>query len=122
MSARPKTPSAPGLSCSFCGKGVLEVRKFIAGPDVYICNECICLCAAMLANDFGKQHIAHAAAAPARLKELVELGMRLSRIAESVRRACDDSERLFAEWSAAIDAPARKSAATETTPELEATP
>ncbi|HPE45001.1 MAG TPA: ClpX C4-type zinc finger protein, partial [Deltaproteobacteria bacterium] len=34
----------PGLRCSFCGKSQEEVRKLIAGPDVYICDECIALC------------------------------------------------------------------------------
>jgi len=33
-----------GLSCSFCGKPQKEVRKLIAGPTVYICDECIRLC------------------------------------------------------------------------------
>ena len=32
------------LSCTFCGKGQQEVRKLIAGPSVYICNECVDLC------------------------------------------------------------------------------
>jgi hypothetical protein len=31
-------------SCSFCGKARREVRKLIAGPEVWICNECIELC------------------------------------------------------------------------------
>jgi ATP-dependent Clp protease ATP-binding subunit ClpX len=35
----------PGnLFCSFCGKSQKEVRKLIAGPTVYICDECIDLC------------------------------------------------------------------------------
>ena len=35
----------PGnLVCSFCGKSQDEVRKLIAGPTVYICDECIDLC------------------------------------------------------------------------------
>jgi hypothetical protein len=33
-----------GFSCSFCGKTQREVRKLIAGPEVYICDECIRLC------------------------------------------------------------------------------
>lgn len=33
-----------GLKCSFCGKAQLEVKKLIAGPAVYICDECIELC------------------------------------------------------------------------------
>ncbi len=32
------------LSCSFCGKSQHEVRKLIAGPSVYVCNECVDLC------------------------------------------------------------------------------
>ena len=34
----------PPLSCSFCGKKQQEVQKLIAGPGVYICNECVALC------------------------------------------------------------------------------
>ena len=30
--------------CSFCGKNQKEVKKLIAGPSVYICNECVALC------------------------------------------------------------------------------
>ena len=32
------------LNCSFCSKSRHEVDKLIAGPDVYICNECVSLC------------------------------------------------------------------------------
>ena len=32
------------LKCSFCGKSQDQVRKLIAGPGVYICDECIDLC------------------------------------------------------------------------------
>ena len=32
------------LFCSFCGKNQNDVRKLIAGPSVYICNECVDLC------------------------------------------------------------------------------
>ena len=32
------------LYCSFCGKSQHEVRKLIAGPSVFICDECIDLC------------------------------------------------------------------------------
>ena len=32
------------ISCSFCGKSQEEVKKLIAGPNVYICNECIESC------------------------------------------------------------------------------
>jgi ATP-dependent Clp protease ATP-binding subunit ClpX len=39
------------LRCSFCGKNQSEVKKLIAGPGVYICNECIELCNEILKED-----------------------------------------------------------------------
>ncbi len=39
------------LTCSFCGKGQREVRKLIAGPTVYICDECIRLCNDIIAEE-----------------------------------------------------------------------
>ncbi|MFN7952989.1 MAG: ATP-dependent Clp protease ATP-binding subunit ClpX [bacterium] len=40
------------LVCSFCGKGQDEVRKLIAGPTVYICDECIDLCNDIIAEEY----------------------------------------------------------------------
>ncbi len=39
------------LSCSFCGKNQRDVRKLIAGPTVYICDECIELCNDIIAEE-----------------------------------------------------------------------
>ncbi len=39
------------LRCSFCGKSKDSVKKFISGPNVYICNECISLCNEILAEE-----------------------------------------------------------------------
>ena len=39
------------LSCSFCGASQKEVKKLIAGPDVYICNECVQLCNDIIAEE-----------------------------------------------------------------------
>ena len=39
------------LSCSFCGKNQKTVKKLIAGPEVYICNECVHLCNDILTED-----------------------------------------------------------------------
>ncbi len=44
-------PQDKHLRCSFCGKSKDAVRKFISGPSVYICNECIALCNEILAED-----------------------------------------------------------------------
>jgi ATP-dependent Clp protease ATP-binding subunit ClpX len=43
--------STRDLVCSFCGKGQEEVRKLIAGPTVYICDECIDLCNDIIAEE-----------------------------------------------------------------------
>jgi ATP-dependent Clp protease ATP-binding subunit ClpX len=43
------------LSCSFCGKSQKEVRKLIAGPTVYICDECIELCNDIIAEEYGQE-------------------------------------------------------------------
>jgi len=39
------------LSCSFCGKSQNDVRKLIAGPGVYVCNECIDICNEIINDD-----------------------------------------------------------------------
>ena len=44
MSKSSGTESKNTLYCSFCGKSQHEVRKLIAGPTVFICDECVELC------------------------------------------------------------------------------
>jgi len=44
-------PSDKHLRCSFCGKSKDSVKKFISGPSVYICNECVSLCNEILAEE-----------------------------------------------------------------------
>src|SRR5580765_460663 len=46
-----KKPDGEGLKCSFCGKSQKDVRKLIAGPTVYICDECIEICNGILKDD-----------------------------------------------------------------------
>jgi len=41
--------------CSFCGKSHSEVKKLIAGPGVYICNECIEVCSTILQKEFAEE-------------------------------------------------------------------
>ena len=40
------------LKCSFCGKTQDQVKKLIAGPDVFICDECVELCNEILDEEF----------------------------------------------------------------------
>ena len=46
-----RDPSGGNLQCSFCGKSQREVKKLIAGPTVYICDECIHLCNDIIAEE-----------------------------------------------------------------------
>jgi len=43
------------LSCSFCGKSQKEVRKLIAGPSVYICDECVELCNGIITDEYERE-------------------------------------------------------------------
>ncbi|AGH94398.1 ATP-dependent Clp protease ATP-binding subunit ClpX [Pseudobdellovibrio exovorus] len=47
--------STNSLRCSFCGKGQKEVKKLIAGPGVYICDECIDLCMDIIDEEKDKE-------------------------------------------------------------------
>ncbi len=43
------------LKCSFCGKNQEQVRKLVAGPGVYICDECIVLCTEIVEEELGNE-------------------------------------------------------------------
>src|SRR5262249_56457099 len=43
------------LKCSFCGKSQNDVRKLIAGPTVYICDECVELCNDIIAEEWEEE-------------------------------------------------------------------
>jgi ATP-dependent Clp protease ATP-binding subunit ClpX len=51
---RRRDESNGNLCCSFCGKSQKEVKKLIAGPTVYICDECIALCNDIIAEEVEK--------------------------------------------------------------------
>jgi len=54
-------PEEPELRCSFCAKDADHVRKLIAGPKVFICDECVEVCQDILHDD-GRQNPAEAPA------------------------------------------------------------
>jgi len=58
--SRRDTRSSRLLCCSFCGKTRREVRKLIAGPTVYICDECIGLCNDIIVEEIDLENIAGA--------------------------------------------------------------
>lgn len=47
----PRTASHEALSCSFCNKSQFDVLKLVAGPGVYICNECVDLSSQIIAEE-----------------------------------------------------------------------
>lgn len=63
------------LCCSFCGKNQREVKKLIAGPTVYICDECIELCNDIIAEEGQKESPSRSAQAipkPAEIKAILD--------------------------------------------------
>ncbi|MBI3621761.1 MAG: ATP-dependent Clp protease ATP-binding subunit ClpX [Nitrospirae bacterium] len=69
-----KTEKGEGLRCSFCGKARDEVQKLIAGPTVYICNECVELCNDIIAEEWEeeRQGAASSLPAPAEIKRILD--------------------------------------------------
>src|SRR6516164_3626015 len=63
------------LSCSFCGKNQKEVKKLIAGPTVYICDECIGLCNDIIDEEIEKEEQSYGLTAvpkPAEIKAVLD--------------------------------------------------
>ena len=62
------------LRCSFCGKSKESVNKFISGPSVYICNECVALCNEILAEEEEReaQETTVATPTPEEIKEVLD--------------------------------------------------
>jgi ATP-dependent Clp protease ATP-binding subunit ClpX len=62
------------LLCSFCGKSQDEVKKLIAGPSVYICDECIGLCNEIIAEEYEKEeaHLGEKVPKPADIKGILD--------------------------------------------------
>lgn len=57
--AKRRSANTTGLRCSFCGKSQDEVKKLIAGPAVYICDECIELCNEIIEEEYEKEARTH---------------------------------------------------------------
>jgi ATP-dependent Clp protease ATP-binding subunit ClpX len=62
--ARKRDDRSGELRCSFCGKGQDEVKKLIAGPTVYICDECVELCNDIIAEEYEREESARATTIP----------------------------------------------------------
>src|SRR5580700_2522138 len=55
--AAEKPPNDETLYCSFCGKSQHEVQNLIAGPNSFICNECVALCDAIVEDSELERHL-----------------------------------------------------------------
>jgi len=53
----PSTKVPHDLHCSFCGKHQAQVAKLIAGPGVYICDECVDLCQQIIAEELSREEV-----------------------------------------------------------------
>jgi len=70
-----KTVKEALLRCSFCGKTQDEVKKIIAGPTVYICDECIDLCNEIMEEEYQNEHpdeLQQGLLKPAEIKEVLD--------------------------------------------------
>ena len=69
-----KTDSKNTLYCSFCGKSQHEVRKLIAGPNVFICNECVELCMDIIREEDKTQLVreGEGVPAPSEIKQVLD--------------------------------------------------
>jgi ATP-dependent Clp protease ATP-binding subunit ClpX len=70
-----KSDASDDLMCSFCGKSQDEVKKLIAGPSVYICDECIQLCNEIIAEEYtqeGDEEAPSQLLKPAEIKEILD--------------------------------------------------
>ncbi len=75
MPSEKRDSQSGNLTCSFCGKSQKEVKKLIAGPTVYICDECIGLCNDIIAEEIEKDDQPYGQTAipkPAQIKSILD--------------------------------------------------
>ena len=82
------------LTCSFCGKSQKEVKKLIAGPTVYICDECLGLCNDIIAEEVDKddQQFPTTIPKPAQIKKVLDeyvIGQ------DRAKKVADEAEKIW---------------------------
>ncbi len=95
------------LSCSFCGKSQREVRKLIAGPTVYICDECISLCNKILEEDLQRD--------ASRARMVVPKPVRDKEGAGSLRHRSRSRQKKYYRWPCTITTSVSQRAESSTT-------
>ncbi len=76
---RRSTGDEEPLRCSFCSKEQADVRKLIAGPSVFICDECVAVCNDIIADDTRFEN-RHQAPAPEAGNEALGPGVQVARV------------------------------------------
>lgn len=83
-----KEPASDEVRCSFCGKTQSQVAKLVAGPDAYICNECVQLCVDIIEEETGEPMNGQSSPEPKEPKDdiatLRAMGRRLRGMSEEV--------------------------------------
>jgi ATP-dependent Clp protease ATP-binding subunit ClpX len=96
------TPKTPLANCSFCGKHNTEVKKIVAGPGVYICDECVGLCNEVIAQVKEQPDSVRRSSEPApdRLLEwLPSIAKTLRSVEADIARRVDGLRRQGVGWS-----------------------
>jgi hypothetical protein len=93
-----KEQNAQLLCCSFCGKSQQEVRKLIAGPTVYICDECIGLCNDIIAEEIDRES--------GKRPETVRL--RIGRLLGNEARAAEELGSYASAWVTDVPEPVKR--------------
>jgi len=75
------------IRCSFCGRPQSQVKRLIAGPDVYICNECVELCQDIIAEGMAEETAGEAVTEDTKLPTPEEISAKLSEYVIGQERA-----------------------------------
>ena len=87
------------LKCSFCGKSQKQVKKLIAGPGVYICDECIDLCNEIIEEEFSATEEITFTELPVKGEELKETQRKLRAIPGLVAQAKTNLTEVAADYA-----------------------
>lgn len=87
-----------GLSCSFCRLAQNQVRRLIAGPNVYICVDCVDLCSDIAEESAERAGTSTATPEERELRAAKARASRLDAQATSLGVRCRDLEDLLREW------------------------
>lgn len=105
-----KTEEKKTLYCSFCGKSQNEVKKMIAGPSVFICDECVALCLGIiyegnkeLPEDIAK--FARSQQRAAAVNDMTRMAKRLLEEEESRHAPYVELRKALTEWEDAAEPP-----------------